>query len=76
MSGGAAIKEFLQEQGIEVTENLLKTLEEFGVKKISDLNLLHEDDFKNAGMSILVPDYSYVYECLTHLYIWKYGSSL
>ena len=52
MSGGAAIKEFLQKQGIEVTENLLKTLEEFGVKKISDLNLLHEDDFKNAGMSI------------------------
>ena len=69
MSGGAVIKEFLQEQGIEVTENLLKTLEEFGVKKISDLNFLHEDDFKNAGTSILVPDYSCVYKCLTHLYI-------
>ena len=60
MSGGAAIKKFLQEQGIEVTENLLKTLEEFGVKKISDLNFLHEDDFKKAGMSILVHDYKYV----------------
>lgn len=65
MSGGTAIKGFLQEQEIEVTENLLKTLEEFGVKKISDLNLLCEEDFKNAGMSILVvPDYSYVYKCL------------
>ena len=67
MSNGAAIKGFLQEQGIEVTENLLKTLEDFAVKEISDLNLLCEEDFKNAGMSLLVPDYSYVCDLNTSL---------
>ena len=52
MSNSAAIKEFLQERGIEVTENLLKTLDDLGVNEISDLNVLQEDDFKNSGMSI------------------------
>ena len=52
MSGGAAIKEFLQERGIKVTDNLLKALDDLGVNEISDLNVLKEDDFKNSGMSI------------------------
>lgn len=60
MSDGAAIKQFLQEQGIKVTENLLKALDDLGVNEISDLNVLREDDFKNTGMSILVPDYLYI----------------
>ena len=61
MSDGAAIKQFLQEQGIEVTENLLKALDDLGVNEISDLNELCEDDLKNTGMSILVPEHSYIF---------------
>ena len=61
MSDGAAIKQFLQEQGIKVTENLLKALDDLGVNEISDLNVLREDDLKNTGMSILEPDYLYIF---------------
>ena len=61
MSDGAAIKQFLQEQGIKVTENLLKATDDLGVNEISDLNVLREDDFKNTGMSILEPYYLYIF---------------
>ena len=61
MANSAAINEFLQEQGIKVTDILLKALDDLGVDEISDLSVLREDDFKNTGMSILVPDYSYIF---------------
>ena len=43
------IEEFLRHKGIDVTEKLMKTLRELGVKDISHLSLFEEKDFREAG---------------------------
>ena len=48
------LEEFLRHKGIDVTEKLMQTLEELGVKKISHLNLFEEKDFREAGKFIIL----------------------
>ena len=43
------MEDLLQQEGVDVTEELMKKLATLGVKEISHLRFLKEQDYKNAG---------------------------
>ena len=48
----STVEDFLRLQEIDVTEKLMKTLKDLGVKKTSHLSLLKEKDFRDAGIDV------------------------
>ena len=46
------VEDFLQSEGIDPTEKLMKTLKDLGVKEISHLSFLKEKDFRDAGIDV------------------------
>ena len=43
------VEDLLQQEGVDVTEELMRILDKLGVKEISHLRFLKEQDFKDAG---------------------------
>ena len=43
------MEDILQQEGVDVTEELMGILDRLGVKEISHLHFLQEQDLKDAG---------------------------